>query len=473
MNRWVGTALARWRALEARDGDWPHTYRLLPWSIAAFMVMVFIVPFDAMSLPFHLPVDSKLDRFVLVPVVALWLSALAVGGRNAPRLRPTPINWATGALLFVAIVSVGWNVHILSVQGEVVLALKQYALLVTFILFMYLVATSIRPGEARAFAKLIVVLGCLTAIGTIYEYRTDVNLFYKWAGDIPGVGVAADPAGIDAEGRRTINGPTGHGLAVAAMMAMVLPFAINLYVQSTRRGNRRLYGLAIAILFAGGVATVRKTSVIVPLSALLVMTMYRPRQMIRLLPLGLVVVALVHVIAPGAMGGVRNQLDPSRLFSSASSEGRTEDYKAVGPDIHARPVLGRGYGTYDPLKYRFIDNQYLLMLIETGVIGTGIYVLLILLVVRVAHPAIRGWDPIRGPPALAAAAAAVAFGISNLLFDVLAFPHVPYLFGFAAGLGIACGYEQRMAAPATAADKRRSRRRSKRALAVGWQSSTT
>jgi O-antigen ligase len=313
-----------------------------------------------------------------------------------------------------------------------------------------------------------VVLGCLTAIGTIYEYRTDVNLFYRWADKLPGVGVSPDPSGIDAQGRRTINGPTGHGLAVAAMMAMVLPFAINLYVHSTQRANKRLYGVAIAILFAGGIATVRKTSVVVPVSALVVMTMYRPRQMIRLLPLGVIVLAVVHVAAPGAMGGVRNQLDPTRLFSQSSSEGRTEDYKAVGPDIHARPVLGRGYGTYDPLKYRFIDNQYLLMLIETGVIGTGIYIILILSVVRVAHRAIRARDPIRGPPALAASAAAVAFGISNLLFDVLAFPHVPYLFGFVAGIGIACGYEERMAATVTA-----GKHRTRRAPALGWQSSTT
>ena len=29
------------------------------------------------------------------------------------------------------------------------------------------------------------------------------------------------------------------------------------------------------------------------------------------------------------------------------------------PDVAAHPTFGRGYGSYDPHKYRIIDNQYI------------------------------------------------------------------------------------------------------------------
>jgi hypothetical protein len=102
------------------------------------------------------------------------------------------------------------------------------------------------------------------------------------------------------------------------------------------------------------------------------------------------------------------------------------------------------------------------MMLETGVVGTGSYLALILVVLVVAHPAIRGKDLRRAPPALAAAAAALSFAIANLLFDVIAFPHAPYLFAFIAGLAVVCGSEERArrrqaASPAVPPTKRLDR----------------
>jgi O-antigen ligase len=158
------------------------------------------------------------------------------------------------------------------------------------------------------------------------------------------------------------------------------------------------------------------------------------------------------VIAPGALGSIRNQLFTNQLQQSNSTTGRTQDYAAVRPDVEAHPTLGRGYGSYDPHKYRIIDNQYIGMAIETGFVGVGSYLLMLLAVVLAARPALRSGDPRRAPPALAAACAAVAIGVAAALFDVFAYPQVPYVFLFVAGLAVVCASDATPAAepdPAT------------------------
>jgi polysaccharide biosynthesis protein PslJ len=144
------------------------------------------------------------------------------------------------------------------------------------------------------------------------------------------------------------------------------------------------------------------------------------------------------VISPGALGSLRNQLMPGRFDTSNSTTGRTADYAAVQPDLGTHPVFGRGYGSYDPHKYRLIDNQYLGLAIETGGIGLAAYLLLLVAVIGVTWTARRSDDPARGPPALAASGAAVAMGVAAALFDVFAYPQVPYVFMFVAGLAAVC-----------------------------------
>jgi hypothetical protein len=156
-------------------------------------------------------------------------------------------------------------------------------------------------------------------------------------------------------------------------------------------------------------------------------------------------------MAPGAGGQVKSQL--SSFTERQSTKGRTADYEAVVPDLLAHRTLGRGFGTYSHERYRLLDNEYLAVIIGTGLVGLAAYLAMMLGVVLVAMRPIRSRDPLRAPPALGAAAAAVAFGIASALFDVLAFPQAPYLFFFVAALAVvaASPREESHAAPAAGA----------------------
>jgi O-antigen ligase len=448
----AGPVVARTAEDDLAGGTWPRTNRVLPWLLAAFIVMVWIVPFDSVTLPVKLPFESKLDRVVIGAIAFVWIASLLAGGRAAPRLRSSPLNWAVGGFLAAAIASIVVNASQLVNLDELSLSVKKLALLVGYVLFYFLVTSIVRPSEVRAFVTLVIVLGCITAIGTIVEYRTGLNVFFEWGAKVMPAGLAIDPQPPDDPfGRASITGPTQHGLVDALMLTIVFALCLSRLIEPTQR-RRWLVALAAIVILAGAFATQRKSALVVPVAVVMAMFALRPRQAIRLAPVGVVMLLAMPVISPGALGSIRNQLFTSEVSQSNSTTGRTQDYAAVKPDIAAHPTLGRGYGSYDPHKYRVIDNQYIGLAIETGFLGVGSYLLLLIGVFVAARPAIRSGDPSRAPPALAAACVAVAVAVAAALFDIFAYPQVPYVFLFVAGLAVVCSAGVRPAdAPPAAA----------------------
>jgi O-antigen ligase len=285
---------------------------------------------------------------------------------------------------------------------------------------------------------LLVGLATLASIGTIWEYRTDYNVFYDLAKKLFSSFAAVDsvptPSG---DSRDETFGPTQHGLAITMMLTFALPFGVMGILAARTRGRKLLYGIAVALIFTAAISTQRKTSVIAPAAALLVLCVYRPGQMLRLAPLALVMLVGIHLMAPAALGGVASQLTGG-FFESGTTIGRTSDYEAIAPDIATHPLLGRGYGTIDPTRsdtYRILDNQYLSHVLQIGYLGLAAYLALIITAMALAHGVIRrARRPDHQHMALAAMAGFGAFAVANALFDLLSFGQVTYLFCFIAGL---------------------------------------
>ena len=431
-------AATRTEAIE-RDagGTWPNTTRVLPWSVAAFLVLVWLVPFDSMTLPVKLPFESNLDRVFLAGIVFMWLAAALTNGATRPRLPGSILNWALGAFLIAALISVILNVEELAILNELTLSVKKLALLVGYVAFFFLVASIIRPAEVPAFVTFILGLACVAALGTIVEYRMDYNVFFQGEAQIlPGsLSIAPQPAD-DPFGRASITGPTLHGLVIALMLTVAFALAVARLVESPPDRRRWVWAGVTILILAGTFATGRKTALIIPIVVVMALVALRPRYALKLLPVGIIALMAMPILSPGAVGSIRAQLQPDRVTSNNSTTGRTDDYRAVAPDLANHPVTGRGYGSYDPQKYRIIDNQYIGLGIETGFVGVGTYLLMLLSVFLAARPAIRSGDPARAGPALAAACSAAALGVAAALFDVFAYPQVPYVFLSVAALAV-------------------------------------
>jgi hypothetical protein len=453
---------------EPTGGEWPHTTRLLPWALAGFVAMLFLVPFDAVALPVSLPLANTLDRPLLLGLVALWLASMALlSGAARPRVRLTRVHVAALVFFAVCCVGVALDGAALANMDEVTPVVKKLALLASYIVFFFVVASALRPREAPRFAALIVVLGTIVAVATVVEYRLHYNVFYSLWGKVLPIGLPSELDTRDSLGRLTVYGPAGQPLELAALLAMVLPFAVIGSIEAATRRRRLLYSLAIGLLLAGGVATSRKTSLVAPAAAILLLMAYRPRAVGRsLLTLALVLGVLVHFTSPGALGSVASQLEPGHVGGVLTTTDRTARYDAVRPDVLRHPLLGRGFQSYDPHKYRILDNEYLGLLITVGLLGLGAYIAILATVIASAHRTVRSHSPrapgrrrkLAGersphgrssasresrPPdpdreraslALAALASVGVVALAGALFDVLSFPHVPYLLFFLAAM---------------------------------------
>lgn len=427
-------AKARKRALAAVADDWPNTSRLLPWGLALFLVVVFLIPFDSVSLPVSLPLGAKLDRPLLMLLVALWLLSLT-DVKGVSRLRMSAVHWAFLGLFVVAVSSLVLDGSTIVMLNELDLAVRKLALLASYALLFLIVASCIKPTEIRNFTILMISLGCITAIGALIEYRTGFNMFYSGIETILPTQHPVELHAIDSIGRKSIVGPTVHPLAVAMMLSLLLPFAlIGLHV-STERRHKILYAIASGLMIAAAVATQRKTSVVAPAVGMLVVLAYRPRAALQLVPVAALLMVVIHLAAPGALGSVKDQLLPSNLFGVLSTKDRQSDYGAIKPDVAKHPVIGRGYESYDQKKYRILDNQYLSLIIGTGILGVLAYLSIFAAICWLAHRVARSKDdPERAGFAIASIAAMASVVAGSALMDTLALPQLAYLICFLGGL---------------------------------------
>lgn len=434
----IGTSHARITGRNGRGGDWPRTTRIVPWLIATFIAMLWLLPFDTISMAVQLPFELKLDRIVLPIIFGAWCLSLAIGGRHKPRITLTPIHYAVGTYLAVAFLSVLTNVTWLNRELLFQTSIKQLVLVSSYGIFFLIIASTVRPGEVAAFVKYSLALAVICALGALYELHYHENLFYVWAHSLFPQGIFDSPLPtgptVDELGRQVTLGPTESPLELATMMCTALPLALVGVMQGGSRRHQVIYLLACALVTAGAFSTYRKSSLIIPAILILLLAVFRPKPARRLLPLGLILFVMVHALAPGVIGSVIAQLEPSKFASVGSTAHRTSGYEAVRPLIWSRPAFGLGYGSYNANVLRILDSQILMSLIETGVVGLLCYLSMMVTTVLTARTIFKRRFDDRAWIALSLGVGAVAFLASSFLYDAMSFPHGPYIFLTFAGL---------------------------------------
>ncbi len=428
------------RAAPVRDA-FPYTRRPLPWVLAAFLVMLFCIPVDSTEVKIHLPVGSQIDRFAVVGMVFAWI---CFGGDQRAFLHTRRSKLYVGAacvFLVLAVASLLLDVGRIVNIGDFELAVKRFALLGSFLVLSWFTLTALRFEDVRGFSTYLIGLATLMAVGMIVERQIGFNAFYTWSGMLlkPLVHVAPSPTNIHPElgsdGRVAVFGPTLSGLAATTMLVVVMPFALVRMFHASSRRSWWLNAIAFALMLAAASATDRKTALLVPIGVIIYIAFYKPRQVLRLAPVGLVVlVGLVHVASPGSLGTL---FSANSGIASSSSTHRLGDFTNVAPDIYARPVLGRGFGTIDPEhpdQFRINDDEYIDEIWQVGFIGLFAYLFMILAPIILARRAIRARDPTVAPLALATSAGCVAYLVVNVLFDAMSFPQAPYMFFMVAAL---------------------------------------
>lgn len=241
---------------------------------------------------------------------------------------------------------------------------------------------------------------------------------------IPGFSTNYDNAAI--MGRSSLSrvaGTTIHPIELGVVASVLMPLAVFSSMQERQFSFiRRWYPVAL-IAVCIPVSVSRSATLTVALSMGLFVACLRPvpRAVALLLaPFGIVG---VFMSAPGLIGTMRDYFFAGSNDSSIAT--RQGDYPLVERLVREAPWFGRGGGTYiAPNAIDILDNQYLKMMIEFGLVGAVVislmYFIFPTILAFVARKRART-EASRDLGAALGAAAAVA-SLCAATFDSLSFP---------------------------------------------------
>ena len=285
------------------------------------------------------------------------------------------------------------------------------------------------PRNRVLLARMVMAAGLIAAFGLL-QYVTK-QLFIDRI-QIPGLtSGSADMGLIVRSGFARPSGTSTHPIEYGVVLTMFLPLAITFALRSPSR--RWLYrGILCGITFAVFLSISRSAILCAVVGVVVLAITWSNAARLLALAFITMVGTVVYLSVPGLLGAVTS------LFTGAAEDpsiaSRTGSYDIAAHFISASPILGRGFGTFQP-KYWILDNGYLGLLIEGGVLGlSGLIVLIVTSVLaakRARRTAIDEFDR----DIAQAIMASIAAGASGLaFFDTFGFPQSAGCFFLLLGL---------------------------------------
>ncbi|HEY0636341.1 MAG TPA: O-antigen ligase family protein [Pseudonocardiaceae bacterium] len=283
-----------------------------------------------------------------------------------------------------------------------------------------LVADAVPTKERlRGVIKAIVACGaCLAGLGVLqFMAGVDVPGLLK----LPGFELVDIGSNLDRSGFTRIVSTTSHPIELSVVLAMLLPLALHVAFTAEARERRRWWVCAGIIGFAAPLTVSRTAVLALVVGFLVIVPGFDARRRKIVLIAGAVGIVVMRVMVPGLVGTLRSLIfayggDPSIAT-------RKSDYDYVAEFVAERPFFGRGWGTFLPDRYTYLDNQLLGGLIEVGVVGVvlliGVYATGIALAAVVRR---RSTDPVERDLALCLIAPMTISLVTWMTYDAMAFP---------------------------------------------------
>jgi O-antigen ligase len=343
-----------------------------------------------------------------VRVAAGFLAAAAAASYIAACIRPingTELGIATLALINIA----GWlGALLLSHDGL------------------------ISDARMRVLLGRLVLLGAALAVLGLIQFATHRS----WVDQITIPGLTENNSFVfGAQTREGFTRPSGtaiHPLEFGGVLAMTLPLAVASSVSNRAAGAVRRWSPPILILIAVALSNSRSAFVCAAVG-LAVVVFALDREARRLALAGLTLVGVgVFLLVPGMLGSILGLF--TGIGSDSSARSRFDSYSIAAAYAEHSALFGRGLGTFLP-RYRIFDNEYLLLLVELGLVGLLSFIVLIGTAIWVGIRMRKAEaDPSNGLMIQALVGSVAAGAASLALFDAFSFPMVPGLLFLLIGL---------------------------------------
>ena len=280
------------------------------------------------------------------------------------------------------------------------------------------------------FGRLVLAGAAMAVLGLI-QFATHRSWVDQIA--IPGL-TGHNDAVYGAQSREGFTRPSGtaiHPLEFGGVLAMTLPLAVAWSVNNRTLGAIR-WTPPVLILIAVALSNSR-SAIVCAAVGLVIIVFALDKEARRLALVGLTLVGVgVFLVVPGMMGTVLGLF--TGISNDSSAQSRFASYSVASAYAEHSALFGRGLGTFLP-RYRIFDNEYLLLLVEVGIVGllsalalicTSIWV-----GIRIAKVSLDSSNRLM---AHSLVASVVAGATSLALFDAFSFPMAPGLLFLLMGL---------------------------------------
>ena len=445
----VAAAVVAMRELSTPTVTWPN-------AIAAFVLVMWLIPARGYRLPITLPFNLEPYRIVLGVLLVVLVMAAIYG-----RLTLEFLGFGVPLLILagVAVVAAILNYQELSNAFEGGGAFKSLSYFLGFLAVFVLVASTIKTQAAMDTVVRALVIGAtIVAFSAIYESRSGYNVFDELSNWIP-VLIREARGGFEARGGNVrVYASAQHPIALSAALFMAFPLALYLVGRASTQLRSRLWILAAAVCAMGAVATISRTTVIMVAALGIVAVWVRGRKVVRFWPFLLVLPIAIHFAVPGALGGIYKAItfQGGGLAADAyarpgeQGSGRLSDFEPGLRLWDESPLVGKGIGSQVTTQEAGVaqtaegaegaviifDNEWLNTLVSLGLVGLVAVAWFVWgSLITIGRFARRVRGP-RSDLAAACAAAIGAFGIAMFVFDAFAFVQATIFFFMIAALGL-------------------------------------
>jgi O-antigen ligase len=302
-----------------------------------------------------------------VGLFLLWAVSVLMPGMGVAR-RCVPVRIVLAAMWISILISyVVMNLHVLK-SADLLNSDRFLISMAAFTGVCLTAAEGLRNREEvlKVLRSAVGAVAVMSLIG-ILQFRPGFDAT-KYLAKIPLLTSRGDLTSIQTRG--SFNRPSStalHPIEFGVIVALMLAFAIHFAIYDESRPKSRRY-LSLGLIAMAIPVSISRSALLV---ALIVLIYFFFGTTPRLRRRGLVVLAgfvvVMFVVTPGMIGTLKGYITAGNTDSSISH--RSNDYAYVAPFIRHAPWLGRGPGNFLPNEFRVLDNQYLLTLVEVGLIG--------------------------------------------------------------------------------------------------------
>lgn len=388
---------------------------VVPW-LTLYVVVLFAIP---SRLVFG-PLGSAGAPSMIVGLASALLWFLAQLWRSTPHDAPRqPIRIALG--LFLACMGISYALAMAGPIEYDEVSPADVALVVAVSWSGVLLVAHDGIGDKYALTTLVrrfaLAGGLMAAVG-LAQILTSQVLIDRI--EIPGLTATGAVEASFRNGLLRMSGTATSPIEFGALLAILLPLAVhNAMHPSTRNPIARW--LPVLSISLGLALSLSRSAYIALLVVFVVLLVGWPSRL-RWRAVGVVVVTAgaLAVASPRLFRSVRSMF--ATVDEDPSIASRTNSYDMVWQFFVQSPWFGRGPGTFLP-KYRILDNNYLGLLINMGLVGLLTFTAILVTAIVVLIRARRRWqDPRARDLALSLTAGIAAGAISLAFFDGFAFP---------------------------------------------------